>query len=91
MKQPKMSEIRINKKGTMAMRKKATATKKIKITINIDADVLKKVKSQAEKRGAPYQTFLNKIVRDSLKKEDANDKRLKRLEKEVRLLKKKVA
>ena len=45
----------------------------------------------AEATGSPYQTLLNKIVRDSLKKKKSEESRLDRLEKEVKALKKKIA
>lgn len=66
MKQPKMSEFKLNKKKTAAMRKKAHDTKKVKITISFDDDILYEVKNMAQDMGTPYQTLLNKMLRDSL-------------------------
>lgn len=91
MKQPKMSNLKIDKKGTKAMRKKVTETKKVKITINFDSDILDEIKKLADDMGSPYQTLLNKLVRDSLVKKRAEEDRLSRLEKEVKALKKKIA
>lgn len=90
MRQPKMSEVKFNKKATSAMRKKAL-TKKVKITINFDDDILYEVKSLAQDIGTPYQTLLNKMLRDSLKTKKSQEGRLARLEKEVKALKRKVA
>ena len=90
MKQPKISDLKMNQRGTLAIRKKAKATKKIKITINFDADILGEVKKLAKDTGSPYQTLLNKIVRDSLKEKMVREDRLSSLEKEVRALKKMV-
>ena len=73
------------------MRKKAFTTKKIKITINFDDDILHEVKSLAQDMGTPYQTLLNKILRDSLETKKSQENRLDRLEKEIRILKRKVA
>ena len=91
MKQPKMSKVKLNKKATSAMRKKALATKKIKITINFDDDILYEVKNLAQNMGTPYQTLLNKMLRDSLEIKKGQKDRLDRLEKEVRTLKRKIA
>lgn len=90
MKQPKRNEVKLNKKATLAMRKKAVGTKKIKITINFDEDILSEIKKLARNMGAPYQTLLNKMVRDSLKVKKTQEGRLDQLEKEVRALKRKV-
>ena len=62
---------------------------KVKITINFDADILGEIKKMANDMGAPYQTLLNKIVKDSLKRKKAEESRLDRLEKEIKALKKK--
>ena len=91
MKQPKMSNLKINKKATKAMRDKAKASKKAKITINFDVDVLNKVKKLAKDMGAPYQTLLNKILMEALETKRTREDRLDLLEKEVKALKKKVA
>ena len=91
MKPPKMSNIKIDKQGTRSLRKKIAESSKVKITINFDSDVLDEIKKMADDMGSPYQTLLNKIVKDSLKRKRADEKRLDRLEKEVRALKKKIA
>ncbi len=91
MKQPKISNLKIDKKGTKAMRKKVAETKKVKITINFDSDVLDEVKKIADDMGSPYQTLLNKLVRDSLVQKRAEEDRLSRLEREIKAIKKKIA
>ena len=91
MKQPKMSDLKINKKNTKTIRKKMAESKKVKITINFDADVLGEIKQMAEDLGSPYQTLLNKIVKDAVKTKSLKETRLDRLEKEIKALKKKVA
>ena len=91
MKQPKMSNLKIDKRGTKSMRDAMAKSKKVKITINFDADVLDEVKRLAEDTGAPYQTLLNKLLKDSLIKKKAEESRLDKLEKVVRALKKKIA
>ena len=90
MKQPSLKNLKIDKKGTELMRKKALASKKVKITINFDANVLDEVKKLAKRIGSPYQTFLNKLVRESVENNKAREDRLSRLEREVKALKRKV-
>ncbi len=91
MKQPKLSDLKLNKERTLAMRKAAAKSKKVKITINFDSDILHTVKKLAKVTETPYQTLLNRIVRDSLKNAKSQESRLSRLEKEVKSLKKQLA
>ena len=91
MKRPKMSNLKFDKKGTKAMRESMSKSKKVKITINFDSDVLDKVKKLAENIGSPYQTLLNKIIKDSLLNKKIEEGRLDKLEQEIRALKKKIA
>jgi len=90
-KQPKLSDLKVDEKGTKAVRKKMEESTKVKITINFDSDVLAQIKEMADEMGSPYQTLLNKIVKDSLKRKKAEESRLDRLEKEIQALKKKVS
>ena len=91
MKQPKLSNLKLDQKGTKALRDSMAKSKKIKITINFDADILDEVKKLAKDTGSPYQTLLNKIVRDSLIQKRTQETRLDRLEKEIQALKKRIA
>ena len=91
MKPPKMSDLKIDRRGTKTLRKKMSESSKVKITINFDTEVLDEVKKLADDIGAPYQTLLNKIVKDSLKRKKAEENRLDRLEREIKALKKKIA
>jgi len=91
MKQPKMSDLKRNKKKTDQIRSLAKKAEKTKITINIDQDILGSIKSESEETGVPYQKLLNKILRDALSSRHGNDKRLDRLEREIEKLKKKVS
>jgi predicted DNA binding CopG/RHH family protein len=91
MKKPKLSDLRIDAKGTKAMREKMAKAKKIKITINIDEDVLESVRGKADESGIPYQSLLNRLLRDAVEKTSENDSRLEKLEREVQALKKKVS
>lgn len=91
MKEPKLSDLKYNKKATDSIRKKMAQTDKVKITINFDADILEEVKNMANEMGSPYQTLLNKLLRESIQQKLGEESRLDRLEKEVRDLKKKIA
>lgn len=91
MKQPKLSDLKIDAKGTKAIRKIMAKSKKIKITVNVDEDLLFELRKMADAQGTPYQTLLNKVLKDAvhLKKEEGS--RLDRLEREIERLKKKIS
>jgi len=91
MKQPKLSDLAVDRKGTNRMRIEAARAKKIKITINIDQDSLESLRTIAGKTGASYQKFLNQILKDGLKSKEEAASRLDRLEKELEKLKKRIA
>jgi uncharacterized protein (DUF4415 family) len=91
MKQPKMSDLVIDHRGTRRMRAEAAKTRKIKITINIDQDSLDSLREMAGKTGASYQKLLNQILRKGLRKRGEAESRMDRIERELERLKKKVA
>ena len=91
MKQPRMNDLVIDRKGTRRMRAEAAKTRKIKITINIDQDSLDSLREMAGKTGAPYQKLLNQVLREGLRKREKADSRLDRIERELARLKKDVA
>ena len=91
MKQPKLSDLRLDVKGTKQIRASMAKAKKIKITINIDEDLLISVRRRSTSTGIPYQSLLNHLLRDAVEKTSENDSRLDRLEREVRALKKKLS
>ncbi len=90
MKQPKISDLEIDRKGTDQIRGRFAKSRKIKITINIDEDSLELLKEMSGKTGAPYQKLLNQVLKEGLKRRDGAETRLDRLEKELEKLKKKV-
>lgn len=89
MKQPKLSNLKLDKSGTLKLRKAMSNHKKIKITINFDSDILEEVKELALSIGCPYQSLLNKLVRESLHVKKDKLSRLDRLEQDVLFLKNK--
>ncbi len=91
MKQPKLSDLKIDTKGTKALRKMMTKAKKIKITVNVDEDLLTELRQMAEETGTPYQSLLNKVLKDAVMGKKAEGSRLDRLEREVERLKKKIS
>ena len=91
MKQPKINDLKIDTKGTKAIRKMMAKSKKVKITINVDEDILIEIRQMAETMGTPYQTLLNKVLKDAVKLKADEGSRLDRLEQEIERLKKKLA
>ncbi len=92
MKQPKMSDMKIDKVGTRRMRAEMAKAKKVKITINLDSDLLGVLRQMAAERGAPYQSLINRILRQvAMEKKSIDDSRLEKIERELALLKKKIA
>ena len=91
MKQPKMANIRIDNVGTKAIRAKMAQTKKIKITINLDADILSLIRELAEETGVPYQKLVNRTLREHFAKRIDEESRLDALEREVKALKRKLS
>ena len=63
----------------------------VKITINVDADSLAKLKALSADSGVPYQRLLNSILKEGLSKADTVHSRLDRLEKELARVKKTLA
>lgn len=91
MKQPKLSDLKIDTKGTKAMRKMMAKAKKIKITVNIEEDLLVELKHMAAETGTPYQSLLNRVLKDAVMSKKDEGSRLDRLEREVERLKKKIS
>jgi predicted DNA binding CopG/RHH family protein len=91
MKQPKLNDLAIDRKGTKDIRSKMNKAKRVKITINVDEDSLSTLKSLAEDTGAPYQKLLNQVLKEGLANRSLSESRLDRIERELEKLKKKVA
>jgi predicted DNA binding CopG/RHH family protein len=91
MKQPKLSDLKIDIEGTKALRKMMSKAKKIKITVNVDEDLLTELRLMAEEAGTPYQSLLNKVLKEAVMGKKTEGSRLDRLEREVQKLKKKIS
>ena len=91
MKEPRLSDPVIDDKGTQQIRRKMTAARSVKITINIDKDSLDILRAKAAETGMPYQRLLNQFLNRALQNDAQTESRLDRLEKEITRLKKIVA
>ena len=91
MKQPRLSDMKVDTKGTKGIRKVMAKAKKIKITVNVDEDLLLELRRMAESTGTPYQSLLNRVLKDAVVAKKDEGTRLDRLEREVERLKKKIA
>ncbi len=90
MKEPRLSDLRVDEKGTKLVRRKMAVSKSIKITINIDRNILAILRSKAAETGVPYQRLLNRVLKEALLKSRDSASRLDRLEREVETLKKRI-
>ena len=77
--------------GTRRLRAKMAGRGSVKITINVDADSLTKLKELSAESGVPYQRLLNGILKERLVKVDTLHSRLDRIEKELARVKKTLA
>ena len=90
MKEPILSELDLDQKGTRQIRRSMAQTKAVKITINIDKENLDILRDKSAQTGVPYQRLLNRILAKALRNDKETESRLTRLEREVTKLKKKV-
>jgi len=90
MKEPKLSELEIDRRGTQQIHRRMAVTKSVKITINIDKGNLDTLRAKAAETGVPYQRLLNRLLTKALQVDTESESRLNRLEKEVTRLKSKI-
>ncbi len=88
MKQPKLNDLILDVQGTKKMRSAMRKAKKIKITVNLDEDILSQLKAYSDESGVPYQTLLNRLLRKAVELKSEETERLDRIEKELAKLKK---
>ena len=91
MKKPSIKNLKFDEAETKRIRTEMAKQKSIKITINIDAATLRKLKSTAARTGIPYQRLLNRTLQEGLSESQGSEDRLDRMEREIKLLKKKIA
>ncbi|MCO6430794.1 MAG: hypothetical protein J5J00_08025 [Deltaproteobacteria bacterium] len=90
MKKPNLKSLKLNEVETKHIRSNMAKQKSVKITININADTLGKLRAIADESGIPYQRLINRTLTESLAGQNHNSERIERIEKELRALKKKL-
>jgi predicted DNA binding CopG/RHH family protein len=88
---PRIRDVKVDAPGTRRLRAEMAGRGSVKITINVDADSLAKLKELSADSGVPYQRLLNRILKERLAKADTVHSRLDRLEKELARVKKTLA
>jgi hypothetical protein len=83
--------MKVDTAGTRRLRAEMAGRGSVKITINVDADSLAKLKELSAESGVPYQRLLNSILKERLVKADTLRSRLDRIEKELARVKKTLA
>ncbi len=91
MRKPKISNLKVDTAGTRRLRGEMARRESVKITINVDADSLAKLKALSADSGVPYQRLLNSLLRERLSQADTVHSRLDRIEKELARVKKTLA
>ena len=91
MRKPRISDVKVDTAGTRKLRAAMAERGSVKITINVDADSLTKLKELSAESGVPYQRLLNGILKERLVKVDTLHSRLDRIEKELARVKKALA
>ena len=90
MKEPKLSDLEIDTKGTRRIRREMAGPRPVKITINIDAQSLDLLRAKSAGTGVPYQRLLNRFLTRALRNDTDTESRIDRLEREITKLKKMV-
>lgn len=91
MRKPNIRDVKVDAAGTERLRAAMAAGRSVKITINLDADSLAKLKELSADSGVPYQRLINRILRERLADRETIESRLGRLEKELVRVKKTLA
>ena len=91
MRKPGIRNLKIDTAATRKIRSEMTSQRTVKITINVDANSLVKLKELSVESGVPYQRLLNNILRDRLAKTNTIQSRLDRIEKELARVKRRLA
>ena len=88
MRKPSIRDMRVDSAGTRKLRAEMAKSDAVKITINVDADSLAKLKALSSESGVPYQRLLNGILKAGLAKTETVHARLDRIEKDLAHVKK---
>lgn len=90
-KRQRSENVAIDWAGTKKIRTAMAKQKFVKITINLDANSVAALKTESEKTGVPYQRLLNSLLKESISQRRKAEQRLDRLERELALVKRKLA
>ncbi len=91
MKKLNLKNLETNKTKTNQIRSAMARSKSVKITINIEAETLAKLKTLAEESGVPYQRLLNRTLVEGLAAKSPLESRILKMEKELKAIKKQIA
>lgn len=91
MRKPRISDVKVDTLGTRRLRAQIAGRGNVKITINVDADSLAKLKALSAESGVPYQRLLNSILKERLATADTVHSRLTRVEKALARVQKTLA
>ena len=91
MKQPHLSHLRIDRVATNKVRAALSKKKRVTITVNLDTDSLKALKTLSSKTGIPYQRLLNTVLTANVTERESIQSRLNRLEQELLKIKRYIA
>jgi predicted DNA binding CopG/RHH family protein len=91
MKQPNLSRLRIDRAATNKLRAELSKSKRVTITVNLDSDSLRALKTLSTKTGIPYQRLLRTLLAADAVQQETIHVRLNRLEQELRKIKRRVA
>ena len=91
MKQPNFRHLRIDRVATKKISTALSKKRQVTITVNLDTDSLKALKTLSSKTGIPYQRLLNTVLTTNVTQQESIQSRLNRLEQELRKIKRHVA
>ena len=90
MRKPNLKNLKIDLVQTKKIKESMALKKSVKITINIDADTLSKLKEMADESGIPYQRLINRTLKENIDGKSFAESRLKKIENELKILRKKL-
>ncbi len=91
MKQPNLTHLKLDRVATKKIRTALSKKNRVTITVNLDTESLKALKTRSSKTGIPYQRLLNTVLTTSVTQQESIQSRLDRLEQEIRKIKRRVA
>ena len=66
MRKPRIGDLKADAAGTRRLRAAMAGPRRVKTTINLDADSLAKLKELSADSSVPYQRLLNQLLRERL-------------------------